>query len=248
MQDRSKTDLLSVSVNPESILALDAIHKKPDAGDLLSKVYSAWSAWGPCSDFCQQSRKRLCKKDSQCGKSYIKEKRKCKSKKSCSKRSKRKYIKLLGLRKSDKLVTEILYNILYSSWTPWSACNRSCKKLRKRKCIQSTMCGKSYIQEERMCKRTSLICRKQYILRTFALQSDQKNDMDENVNYIKNITQSVMGNSTNQSLGPKGRFVDFLCSILDPVFFFGEMRSHLLKSFLDPVLLNYPVYSQRKLD
>lgn len=177
--------------------------------NILSKVYTEWTTWGQCSKGCQQSRKRRCKKEAQCGKSYIKEKRKCKSKGTCSKRSKRKYVKLLGLRKNDKLVKQILYKILYSVWTPWTVCSRSCKKQRYRKCIQPAMCGASYIQEERQCRRSSLVCRKQYILRTFVPMDDIE-DLDESVRKIQNITNTVIGNSTITKRGPTGESVTVL--------------------------------------
>lgn len=199
----------SISTNTTSSDAPRETSVNSKAPVLLSKIYTEWSSWGACSKGCQQSRKRRCKKESQCGKSYIKEKRKCKSKGVCSKRSNRKYVKLLGLRKSDKLVKQILYKILYSAWTPWTVCSRSCKKQRYRKCVQPAMCGASYIQEERQCKKTSLVCRKQYILRTFVPMNDNTDDMDEDVRKIKNITNTFIGNSTINKIGPTGGLTYF---------------------------------------
>lgn len=196
----------SISTNSTSDdVSTDISKDDSEAPTLLSKAYSQWSTWGTCTKRCQQSRKRRCKKPSQCGKSYLKEKRKCKSKGICSKRSKRKYVKLLGLRKNDRLVKQILYKILYSAWTPWTVCSRSCKKQRRRKCVQPKMCGSSYIQEERPCKKTSLVCRKQYTLATSVPMDDSGEDTDESVRQIQNITNSVIANTTIIKVRPTDR-------------------------------------------
>ncbi|XP_060568257.1 transmembrane protease serine 11D-like [Ruditapes philippinarum] len=203
LKDSKPVDISRNSNFTSGNASKESLRKDVVPHTILSKVYTEWSSWGTCSKGCQQSRKRRCKKEAQCGRSYIKEKRKCKSKGTCSKRSKRKYVKLLGLRKSDKLVKQILYKILYSAWTPWTVCSRSCKKQRYRKCIQPAMCGASFIQEERQCKRSSLVCRKQYILRTF-VPDDDDDDPDDAVKKIQNITKTFISNSTSDKLGPKG--------------------------------------------
>jgi hypothetical protein len=128
--------------------------------DFLATIYSQWSEWGRCSKTCQQSRKRRCLDKIQCGKSYLKQKQKCVTRKSCASAAHRKPVILLGLTKNDQLVKQILFKILYSPWTPWSVCSRSCKKRRHRKCVQPTMCGISSIHEERTCRRANLECSK----------------------------------------------------------------------------------------
>ena len=61
---------------------------------------------------------------------------------------------------------EILYKLLYGNWSVWGPCSRNCKKRRIRKCMRPAMCGGSYIQEERICRKSRLYCRKQYTLNT----------------------------------------------------------------------------------
>lgn len=163
-----------------------------ESEQFLASVYHQWTTWTECNRKCLQSRKRECRKKHHCGDSYIKEKRSCKSGNNCPPKAKKNRIKLLGLRKNGKLVKQILYKILYGAWTSWSVCSRSCKKERRRNCIQPVMCGDSYLHEERDCHRGRRVCRKQYILRTYVTASDDK---------IKNKLISVLTNNTKKTPG-----------------------------------------------
>ena len=155
-----------------------------------------WSEWGACSKHCQQSRVRQCKPDKHCGSSWFKEKRPCKRKGKCSNKSYRSF-KLLGFRKKDTVMEKILYKLLYGPWSSWTQCSRSCKKRRYRKCTVYKVCGFSYIQEERVCRKSRMNCTKQYLLNTLVPREDLVDSAtDENVRKLKNITASVIGNRT----------------------------------------------------
>ena len=174
------------------------IRQSGQSEKFLATVYHQWTSWSECNRKCLQSRKRICRKKHHCGESYIKEKRSCKSGNNCPQKAKKNRIKLLGLRKNGKLVKEILYKILYGAWTPWSVCSRSCKKERRRNCIQSVMCGDSYLHEERDCHRGRKVCRKQYILRTYVSTTDDGNPLDKLLlGMLTNTTKQTHAGETN---------------------------------------------------
>jgi len=165
-----------------------------DSANLLANVFHPWTTWSECNRKCHQTRKRLCKKPKHCGNSYIKEKQSCYTDLCQKKKSSKNRMKLLRLRKDSKFVKTILYKYLYGTWTPWTVCSRNCMKERYRKCKHPLMCGDSYIQEERQCRRSTLTCRKQYTLRTFVtaeeLTGAQTGDkkIEDTIRRIVNVT------------------------------------------------------------
>ena len=93
---------------------------------------------------------------------------------------------------------KILYKLLYGPWTQWTPCSKSCKKRRYRNCVVYKVCGVSYIQEERVCRKSRSNCTKQYLFNTLLPQEKLLDtEADESVRKIKNITASVIGNTTN---------------------------------------------------
>ncbi|KAH3860817.1 vitamin K-dependent protein C-like [Dreissena polymorpha] len=164
--------------------------KQFDPGNLLVTMYHPWTAWTECNNKCIQSRKRHCKKYLHCGNSYIKEKRNC-HKDKCSHKSSRNRMKLLRLHKNGKFVKQILYKYLYGAWSAWTPCSRSCSKERRRNCKQPTMCGDSYLLEEKQCRRNSPTCKRQYVL-GLSVDADKSdapgNDIEEDVKKFVNGT------------------------------------------------------------
>ncbi|ESP04644.1 hypothetical protein LOTGIDRAFT_179982 [Lottia gigantea] len=128
---------------------------------ILCEYYSEWSKWTQCSRKCEQTRERRCRLPEQCGHSFVKEKRMCKnrSKKRCSVLS----YKMLGFKRRNRFIEQLLYDLLYDKWSKWSPCNRSCKQKRQRKCMVAHICRKSSIQEERRCRVQGKKCERRFI-------------------------------------------------------------------------------------
>ncbi|CAG5126631.1 unnamed protein product, partial [Candidula unifasciata] len=114
-----------------------------DVGAILCEKYGEWSKWSACSRKCEQTRVRQCRVIEECGKSWVKEKRTCtRENGACSTLS----YKVIGMQKRNRLIEELLYDLLYASWTPWGPCSRSCRQRRQRKCKYKAICIRSYIQ------------------------------------------------------------------------------------------------------
>lgn len=97
---------------------------------------------------------------------------------------------------------KILYKLLYGPWSQWTPCSKSCKKRRYRNCVVYKVCGVSYIQEERVCRKSRSNCTKQYLFNTLLPQEKlDDTEADESVRKIKNITASVIGNTTSGVFG-----------------------------------------------
>ncbi|XP_052791110.1 LOW QUALITY PROTEIN: coagulation factor XI-like [Mya arenaria] len=180
---QSENGSLTSQEGPQSVY-------NPD--NLLTNVFHPWTAWSECNRKCHQTRKRHCKKPRHCGKSYIKEKQNCFGDLCQTKKVSKNRMKLLRLRKNGKFVKQILYKYLYGTWTKWTVCSRNCMKERYRKCKQPAMCGDSFIQEERQCRRATLTCRKQYVLRTFVtvneLSKPKGDKLEEEIKKIVNVS------------------------------------------------------------
>lgn len=124
---------------------------------LLSEYYSTWSHWSRCNKRCEQTRKRTCKHPKVCGDTIVKDKQKCTRKKgTCTTLS----YKVIGYRRKNRLIEELLYDLLYDTWSSWGRCTRACKRRRHRKCKESKICGSSYIQEEKKCRPRRSTCKK----------------------------------------------------------------------------------------
>ncbi|XP_076075122.1 serine protease hepsin-like [Mytilus galloprovincialis] len=124
---------------------------------LLSDNYSTWSAWSRCNRRCEQTRKRTCMHHKVCGDTIVKDKQKCVRKTgTCNSLS----YKVIGYRRRNRLIEELLYDLLYDTWSNWGRCTRACKRRRNRKCKESDICGSSYIQEEKKCRPRRTSCKK----------------------------------------------------------------------------------------
>ncbi|XP_061196890.1 chymotrypsinogen A-like [Saccostrea echinata] len=153
----SRNSTYSVSSKP-GILSKDRENK------ILCEYYTQWSDWTRCNRKCEQTRVRRCNQPENCGTSVLKEKQNCKRRKGrCSTLS----YKVIGFRRGNRLIEELLYDLLYDGWSQWGHCTRSCRKRRFRKCKEHKICGNSYIQEERKCRLAGTVCGKKYTFNTF---------------------------------------------------------------------------------
>ncbi|XP_059142680.1 plasminogen-like [Physella acuta] len=129
---------------------------------VLCDKYHEWSRWTECSRKCDQTRTRRCRVPEDCGKSVFKEKRTCTREDGiCNPIS----YKVVGKQKRNRLIEEILYDLLYSTWGEWDNCTISCRQRRQRTCIKKSICARSYIQEERRCQPTNMRCEHKFSLR-----------------------------------------------------------------------------------
>lgn len=124
---------------------------------LLGDHYSPWSSWSKCNRRCEQSRKRTCMNIHVCGDTIVKDRQKCVRRiGKCHSLS----YKVIGRRRKNRLIEELLYDLLYDTWSQWGRCTRACKRRRNRRCKEADICGSSYIQEEKKCKPRRATCRK----------------------------------------------------------------------------------------
>ncbi|VDI27901.1 chymotrypsinogen B-like [Mytilus edulis] len=135
-------------------------HNSTSYNDLFAKSYSPWTGWSKCNQHCQQTRKRKCISPKTCGRSRIKEKRKCKRKKgNCIVTS---YKVHNSTEKNNRLVDN-LYDLFYNPWTSWKACNNRCIRKRRRMC-KTTICEGGYLEEERKCVPIGGKCKKSFVI------------------------------------------------------------------------------------
>ncbi|KAI8797433.1 suppressor of tumorigenicity 14 protein, partial [Biomphalaria glabrata] len=114
-----------------------------DMAAALCEKYNEWSKWSSCTRKCDQTRVRRCRIPEECGRSWVKEKRTCiQEKGTCYPLT----YKVIGMQKRNRLIEELLYDILYAQWTAWGPCTRSCRQRRQRECKQKSICVRSYIQ------------------------------------------------------------------------------------------------------
>ena len=132
-------------------------------------TYSQWSTWSNCSSKCAQRRRRACLTPLACGENVIIEKRACPDVRgptglveSCRPKSgdgiKRRHQTFLKRLLSDiydpareEESTLTMEEFLYSDWTVWSRCSRSCHQRRSKECQFPLLCGRKMILEERSC-------------------------------------------------------------------------------------------------
>ncbi|XP_067673139.1 acrosin-like [Haliotis asinina] len=147
---------------------------KGDGGidNILCEYYSPWSRWSTCNRKCEQTRVRRCRRQQHCGKTWLKEKRICKRRRGgCSVLSYQVY----GFRRRNRYIEQLLYDLLYDSWTEWGACSRTCKQRRTRKCAVHSVCSKSYIQEERRCSAAGSRCERRYFIKSTVADANSEN-------------------------------------------------------------------------
>ena len=138
----------------------------PSSSDSTGPAFSEWSEWSNCSTKCTQRRRRQCLTPGACGRNVIIEKRECPEKKladgslieSCQpKRDARHQTFLKRLlsdiydpaREEESALT--MEEFLYSDWTIWSRCSRTCRQKRFKECQFPLLCGRKLILEERGC-------------------------------------------------------------------------------------------------
>lgn len=119
-----------------------------------SEMYSDWSKWSKCNDACQQRRIRSCTAPETCKGSILKEQRDCvKTKGACHPKRRSRW----GI---TKRLEDLMYDLLYDDWSPWSACTRSCKKRRYRTCSLKRWCRNTILLEEKKCYVSGGSCKK----------------------------------------------------------------------------------------
>ncbi|KAL8592667.1 hypothetical protein ACOMHN_037607 [Nucella lapillus] len=129
---------------------------------VISQYYGPWSDWRPCNRRCLQRRVRVCGVPEQCGTSRLREHRACRGKRARGlclvSRKGRKYFRQQNHRHTGRL----LYNAVYDSWGDWSACTRSCKQRRRRKCMVRKVCKDDFIQQNRRCSVPGSRCERKH--------------------------------------------------------------------------------------
>ena len=147
-----------------------------DKDKFLCEYYTQWSPWTRCNRKCEQTRERKCNKHEHCGTSSLKEKRSCRRRRgTCSTLS----YKVIGFRRGNRMIEELLYDLLYDGWSQWGHCTRSCKRRRVRRCKEHRICGSSYILEQKKCKIPGTHCEKRYTLKTY--EPDTGNDIHDDI-------------------------------------------------------------------
>nr|KAI8765443.1 suppressor of tumorigenicity 14 protein-like protein [Biomphalaria glabrata] len=137
-----------------------------DMAAALCEKYNEWSKWSSCTRKCDQTRVRRCRIPEECGRSWVKEKRTCiQEKGTCYPLT----YKVIGMQKRNRLIEELLYDILYAQWTAWGPCTRSCRQRRQRECKQKSICVRSYIQEERRCQFPGSQCEHRFSLKPLGM-------------------------------------------------------------------------------
>ncbi|XP_023211277.1 coagulation factor IX-like isoform X2 [Centruroides sculpturatus] len=126
------------------------------------QIYSKWTPWKKCSSRCKQVRSRLCKSPQHCGANVLREVRRCQGNR-C--RNKHKIVsgeEEIQERESDIRVLYHLQHFVYSDWSSWSPCTRTCRTHRYKTCEMALVCGNSLIQEDALCYVKNSICEKLY--------------------------------------------------------------------------------------
>ncbi|XP_064628368.1 coagulation factor IX-like isoform X2 [Lineus longissimus] len=118
---------------------------------LDAEFFITWGAWSPCNRKCKQQRSRKCKDSTVCQNMIQRERRKC-YKPNCDdidKRSKNRRKK--SQTQSQKLYGQFVYDLMYSKWSDWSPCLRSCQKRRIRECDIPALCRDTVLIQVRRC-------------------------------------------------------------------------------------------------
>lgn len=63
----------------------------------------------------------------------------------------------------DARLENIVYDLLYYDWTPWSKCTRACKMRRFRICALRRWCKNTVLMEEKRCYVPDSECEKKYL-------------------------------------------------------------------------------------
>ncbi|GFO25752.1 plasminogen [Plakobranchus ocellatus] len=165
-----------------------------DVGDsFLCEKYGEWSDWSRCNPKCEQTRARICRKPEECGKAWVKEKRTCNriGGRECKTLS----YKVIGQNKRDRMIEDILYDLLYAPWSQWGPCLRSCRQRRRRDCKYRPVCSHSYIQEERRCRVLGSRCERRY-----SFQPRVTHNISDNSDMSEKNVSSVEASASDDAL------------------------------------------------
>lgn len=175
--DRKSTDNCNPSFASFTADNRTSLQTLEEVDSLLCRYYGPWSRWRPCNRKCHQSRVRRCRVAEQCGVTKLKEHRTCRRKRGrCSSRVSYHYLHQAtdSLGKRNRLIQRVLYDVLYTSWSSWGSCTRSCRQRRRRRCTVHEVCRNSYIQDSRRCSVPGTKCQR----RNAAKPSGGENEED----------------------------------------------------------------------
>lgn len=115
----------------------------PDAS--YDDIYSEWSQWKRCNRRCKQVRTRTCKSNQICGTTVLKEERGCTGGRcmlttNLPTTDQQEPSRGRG-RTNEFRVLYHLQSMIYSKWSEWSPCTRTCRTRRYRACEISEICG-----------------------------------------------------------------------------------------------------------
>lgn len=85
------------------------------------------------------------------------------------------------MQKRNRLIEELLYDLLYDTWSNWGPCKRSCRQQRHRHCKQKSICVRSYIQEERRCQVAGSQCEHRFSLKPVGLSRGKTDQVTDQV-------------------------------------------------------------------
>ncbi|XP_076317968.1 serine protease 1-like isoform X1 [Tachypleus tridentatus] len=114
---------------------------------LNTEIFSHWSEWSRCSRNCKKVRKRICVFPLECEGRVLKDVKPCGG-----------YLCKDNTLKNTEIKSREASS-MYSQWSEWSPCTRSCKTRRYRTC---NMCKSSVEKEEMLCYVKDSACEKLY--------------------------------------------------------------------------------------
>lgn len=144
-------------------------------------IYSEWTPWSRCRKRCKQVRTRVCIAQEYCSSTILKEERNCtggRCKKIPEIQSNQNIHQENGHK--GKAQFRVLYHLqgfVYSQWSEWSPCTKSCRTRRYRACEMTSVCGNSVIQEDAICYIKGSQCEQLYNQKKEA-QYDDLADLD----------------------------------------------------------------------
>lgn len=164
-------------------------------------IYSEWSKWSKCRKRCKQVRTRVCKSPAFCQSTILKEERNCtgdrcqartNSDRQDTSHSHSQFVdNHRGRGRSSQF--RVLYHLqsyVYSQWSEWSSCTKTCHTRRYRACEMKQICGNSIIQEDALCYTQGSSCEKLYKSKTReSNEEENREEMELNMKQINNTSQ-----------------------------------------------------------
>ncbi|KAK7111177.1 uncharacterized protein [Littorina saxatilis] len=173
-----------IKCNATSLSSLNRtyVESMEELDGLLCQYYEPWSKWRPCNRRCIQSRARKCREPKNCWSDRLKESKPCRRKRGGGGRGGGGRDRCPSRRNGDnlrwwyRLVDRAFYDIVYSEWSQWGPCTRSCSQRRRKRCTLAEVCQNSYVKETRRCSITGTRCHKKHKLKP--APSDVDDDVD----------------------------------------------------------------------